>query len=1061
MEEDPFKPGEVYLYLVEWDDGNSTIKARALEEYLTLGDLRGGGLNEDYKKYYLGMKYMIYCEDANGNLVMHSFAVDYRAISWGFSDAFKKFEKGNPKPNDLKDDGDWNELKNHPGFNVPDGQIVQYQNKVDEMRTNHSQLAEIAFDQKIAPIVVNGIMKAFYEETVEKYLTPKCLAFSDIHGSVLSYTIGIRMMMELKGKNDDLITVCEGDVIGRKGNYYEGERERDGWNEGKFPDLTSTYIIHHVRKLVEAEGSKFIYLHGNHDYAIEYPTIMSYTTINYQLIFTHGMIHPQLLRELQDIEDGDEALIYPKSLVGVPEVKIFAFSKDSIARADPVQNKLFSNDDGKLLKILDERNERPEDDQWNEKVDSLKKLQTRDYLSNYFFIMANKLGYGSHQTVAERTLEEMNEALKMLYEFAVGALVNKIFNPIFTFGHDYSYEVWSYYAYLEKYEENKGKHKFPLNELLWLNDYDWGNVKGARFEKHLMARVFCVDGLHYINPSDYNENGPYAKINKYQGNLEGLKQAGPDEDVNEAHEEEEEEESSLSETAADANSNDNFIIIERELENNNKSVSFIRGMLHIYNDSRSALEYMHENYVIDHQLIGSETFKLIFVIKGEETNDIYELFFEIPEINDLNRNDIVNAITETLKEWFEGEKNQPSFFIFSPSIHTLECFQGVLRCMDTFSEAYFIAASSPLSGMKDEMENESIEKAKKIIAEYKLNDKDKYIELLDLEVEDSYKFKDDGWQFKQPVAIEINLSNVNILVSKHIRSLNEENVDGNVMEVDGAQITKYYYNLGKVAEKVNKLFENAPAIPMTKVSLINLIKKIFVKPFKAYELIFKPTEWQHIITLQSSLKKWRKMEPNNVITISTADVKWDQNSAIHNLADSLSKVLNNPDFSKVSEEALITFFPNGSNPLILTSDICEVYEGNEEQPLGEFIMAYDDKCEEMAKENFLLSRTYSLYGDRQKMLWKEVEQNNESSENSEPSDSTSDKSVSDDGDGNDDKEETPEPGEKGTAGGVVPSKKAIIISIILGAILIVVIVIIIIVTSRDEGFKPSMRQIKY
>lgn len=1102
MEANHFRPGTVYPYLVEWNDERSTFQVRKMDENLTLGDvrgLRGGDKDADYKNYYLGIKYMIYCEDVNKNLVIHSFAVDYRTIYWGFSEKFKEFKDAEAKPDDLQDDNGWDALKENPGFNIPtDNEKKHYQEIVEEKKTgdyNKQLLAEMAIDQKIAPEVAASIIECFDENRVGS--TTKILAFSDLHGSVLAYEIGVEMMEKLKKTNKDLITVCEGDAIGRKGRYYTGETEFESWNSGKFPELTSIYIIYHIRQLVEEENSNFIYLHGNHDYAIEYPTIMSYATNNYQLIFSHGMIEPQLLErdELQQItnegNDWTKSLIYPKSLVGCPGVSIFAFSQDSIARK--TKNNPFSSDhiDG-LPKILENEKDRPEN-AWNGKAAKLKKCQIRDYLSNYFFIMANRMGYGFGEVVPRRTIAEMNDALMKLNDFAVGKQVLTNFNPIFTFGHDYSYEVWSYYAYLNKTDDDE-LSKFPLDDTIWdpAHEYKWDTVKKARLAKHLMARVFCVDGLHYLEPFDYVINnytgweGPYTKIRKYEGDINNLQGSivpakeneNPDgnadgEENSEANTNEYEEEQSASEYSYNDSSSsysDDSVwepdFIERELKSvdGSKSVSFKRGVLCIYyqvvHDDKKKI--IRGDIVGIKKYYGVKAFKLIVVTKSDEINDIYEFFFNVNvDIDDGNREKVVNAITDALYGWLNNNNQSPLFFIFSPSINTLECFQGVLGCMDMFKDAYFITTSSPWSG--DSIDNNDYEKAQKLLPEIIPDDNEKYIELLDLNVENSYQYDQTSRLFKRPVAIKINLSNVDILVSKYVRSLNYKILNEKPI-FDEDAIRGYYYALDNIAQEINVKFNGAPAIPMTSESLINLIKYTFVRPHEDYILTFRPEKQEHIPTLQSSLNKYRKMKLSEPITISTADVKWYEDNAIANLSNSLSRVFHLlEDFDEKSFEdnnlnPILTPDGNANNPLILTSDYEEVLSNeinvtnniadnvnetkDEVKPLGDFIVTYDEERAKMFENNILLGRLYSLYSTSQHMGWEEEKQEEEDVSNNEM-------------------EQGEHPANDQAMGGVVTSKKkAIIISIILGAILIIVIVIVVIVASRNEGFKPRMRQIK-
>lgn len=1111
MEANPFRPGTVYPYLVEWNNERSTFQVRKMDENLTLGDvgkLEGGDKDADYKNYYLDIKYMIYCEDINGNLVIHSFAVDYRTIYWGFSKKFQEFKEAGAKPDDLQDDNDWDALKENPGFNIPtDEEKKHYRGIVEGKKTgdyNEQLLAEMAIDQKIAPEVAASIIECFDENRAGS--TPKILAFSDLHGSVLSYEIGVEMMEKLKKTNKGLITVCEGDAIGRKGKYYTGEREFDNWNSGKFPELTSIYIIYHIRQLVEEENSKFIYLHGNHDYAIEYPTIMSYTTNNYQLIFSHGMIEPQLLEpdELQEIpeveNDWTRALIYPKSLVGAPGVSIFAFSQESIARK--TKKNTFSSDHiTGLPKILENKKDRLENG-WDGKAEELGKLQTRDYLSNYFFIMANREGYGYGEVVPRRTIGEMNEALMKLNNFAVGTQVPDNFNPIFTFGHDYSYEVWSYYAYLNKTDDDK-LSKFPLDDTIWdpAHEYEWGTVKKARLAKHLMARVFCVDGLHYLDPFDYiidintGWEGPYTKISKYEDNIDNLQclivpakeNENPDgnadgEKNSEASNNEHEEKQSTSEDSYSESSSSysddsdwepDFIKRELNSVDGSKSVSFKRGVLCIY------YQVMHdsEEKIIMGDIVGIEkyygieAFKLIVVTKCGEINDIYEFFFNVNvDIDDGNRERVVNAITNVLREWLNRNKHCPLFFIFSPSIYTLECFQGVLGCMTMFKDAYFIATSSPWSG--DLIDNNNYEKAQKLLPEIIPDDNEKYIELLDLNVGNSYQYDQTSRLFKQPVAIKINLSNVDILVSKYVHSLNYKILkEKTLFDDDEGAMRGYYYALDNIAQEINAEFNGAPAIPMTSGSLINLIKHTFVRPHEDYILTFRPEKQEHILTLQSSLKDYRKMNLNEHITISTADVKWYGDNAIANLSNSLSRVfhlLGNFDEKSFEHDNLNPILTTDeNNPLILTSDYEEVLfkeikvtnniadnvneTKDEVKPLEDFIVTYDKERGKMFDDNNLLGRLYSLYSTSQHMGWKEDEQTKQEEEEKQEEVDVS----------NNEMEQGEHPANDQAMGGVVTSKKkAIIISIILGAILIIVIVIVVIVASRNEGFKPRMRQIK-
>lgn len=478
--------------------------------------------------------------------------------------------------------------------------------------------------------------------------------------------------------------------------------------------------------------------------------------------------------------------------------------------------------------------------------------------------------------------------------------------------------------------------------------------------------------------------------------------------------------------------------ITRTLRHDGKKALFIRYFLLLYYNNENKLDYVfkeiNDEYLTDNEYIGSTTFKLILICKNKHANDHYdilEIFFDIRGINFPFNYDDVEEMSAIMSSIFNNI--QPLFFIFSPSIYTLECYLGVLRCMEEFPKAYFIAISSPLSGEMIGTDlvayNNLRLKANNILETYNLDKKDKYIELLDLKVEESYTFN--RVNLTRPIAIKINLPNVDILLSKNINSLNP-NIIHSVNEADennkNVELTKYYYNLGGIANEVNEEFtNNTPVIPMTEGSLVNLIKFIFIEG-KEYNLTFQPGDQKQIETLQSSLShRNEEMDVDKSITISTANVIWNQNSAIYNLCSSLQSVLFNTDENSIFNY----FFSDDSNPLILTSvHYKESLEEETKEPLGEFIKNYDIEYEKIADKNFLLSRCYSLYSDRQ---WIDDEMQIAKEYNS---------------------------AELASGGSVPLKKKAVIISIILGAILIVVIVIVVVVTSRNEGFKPSMRQIK-
>lgn len=1062
MEAGTFSPGTVFPYLVEWNNVEGKIQVRQMDENLTLGKLtlKGGDKDADYKNYYLGMKYMIYCEDGDGNLVIHSFAVDYRTICWVLSGKLEEYKNllrtdEDKKSHVLKADM-WRKILADPGFNVPDGEKEGYEMKIAAIMSDQNAFdikAEINFDENLGGKIASCINDCF-DEYKAKDLTPKILAFSDVHGGVLSYAIGVKMMKKLKKTHKDLITVCEGDAIGRKGDYYAGKKIHGVWNAGKFPDLASIYIIYHVRQLVDADDSMFIYLHGNHDYAIEYPTVMSYTTKNYQLIFSHGMIEPQLLDELKaipmkadeyndDIDRNlDDELVYPSKFQYIPEVKLFAFGKKSIARK--TKNNLFGNENDdqnqpKITSIFSSDIERPTEG-WDEKVKKLTALQTRDYLTNYFFIPANIKKFGKGEVIPKGTLDQMNNALLALYKFAVGAIDKIEFNPIFTFGHDYNYEVWSYYAQLKI--KNGDLSKFPLNDELWKYDYNWETEKNARLKDHLMARVFCVDGNHYLDEEEYKGNGPYTKINKYIGkynDLEVDKRETTDDDTSVGSVSIEGEEEEVDEQSE----GDGFI--ERILKQDGKSVSFTRCLLAIYYADgvlQGEVSGIYDECHADDVCIDSTTFKLIVIYKDENSDEvaISEIFFQIfIDIDDGNRTEIVEKIAETLEQSYN--ELQPLFFIFSPSMHTLECFQGVLECAKKYPDAYCIATSSPLSvNIKKLDSSQNIDsyydRVSEIASAYNGGDI-KYIELFDPSQVKSYA----GHEIlTNPVAVMLNLPNVNILLSNSIYYLNRQVLKESRPTTGGAEIVAYHYDLNEIANAVNKDFPDAPEIPMTERSLVNLMKSIFDER-NEYDLSFRPERLDHITISQSSLKDEKRMAVNEPTVISTADVKWkdNNNNAIDNLYGSLFNVLVPPD---ELEDILKRFFDANSNPLILTSDpddgkLFQKYEGNS---LKEAIEFHDEHIN-ISTNNFMLSRLYSLYSDRQ---WIKEESSHETE--SEQVENAPVRNV---------------PTNDGAMGGVVTSKKkAIIISIILGAILIIVIVVVVIVTSHNEGFKPRMGKIK-
>ena len=478
-------------------------------------------------------------------------------------------------------------------------------------------------------------------------------------------------------------------------------------------------------------------------------------------------------------------------------------------------------------------------------------------------------------------------------------------------------------------------------------------------------------------------------------------------------------------------------IITRTLSRNGKETLFTRYILSLYYNNEGKLDHeyqeINDEYLTDQRSIGSTTFKLIIIYKMEDNNvNILELFFDIQVNHEFS--EVVEKITKALIKLCENF--QPLFFIFSPSIYTLDCYLGVLKCMDKLPDTYFIAMSSPLSGRIDEEDEKINEKVKKILDYYKLNEKDKYIELLDLEVEKSYS--NNRTNFFKPIVVQIHLPNVDILLSKHIHSLNKDILREIEMKLEdwNGTLTNYYYVFARVADAVNKNFSNdTPEIPMTRRSFANLIKSLFFD--KHYLLTFKPETDQDIHALQSSLKDGveMSMKKGDSITISTANIKLDgkEDNAIKNLYNSLRSVL----FIMDENSKIGQFFPDKSNPLILTSDYFISQGEDIGKSLKKFIEAYDNECKEMPDNDFFLSRRYSLYSDRQRMRRKmshEIDGN----------------LIASKGDAAD-----------SATGGAVPlKKKAIIISIILGAILIVVIVIVVIVTSRDEGFKPSMRQIK-
>ena len=380
--------------------------------------IRGGSL---YQKYIESKKYIFYCGDV---LEMYCFAVDLKGICYKNKD----IAVGSPKyPITSENEVDGiGAIINHPGIPTDD---AKYKATVTKFNTPESR-TDIAKDEAIATLVVSVISR--YIPSNSKYL-----AMSDVHGNVAAFMIGYLF-------RDRVEVINIGDCVNKKANYYgkyNYDKLHDGpkWNYGYFSDLESCYISSIISQ------SNIINIHGNHDFNIDYPSLLLIVEPKYQLWFSHGIINPAYYDALEEVTDGNKHFFYIK--------------KDSeLYKKLPLQDHYAKRYDA-------------EDEVFDVTPSLRMDLTTKFYIASFA-----KTG----RKVSQVAVSDVQSAMEKLVKDRCS-----YYNPIFTFGHDFRYEILGY--------EIQKHNMVPI--LGTFGKYDDISYRSSG---SFGSRIFGVDGVQDI-----------------------------------------------------------------------------------------------------------------------------------------------------------------------------------------------------------------------------------------------------------------------------------------------------------------------------------------------------------------------------------------------------------------------------------------------------------------------------------------------------------------------------------------------------------------------------------
>lgn len=466
----------VHFYNVDVVD--DALKVTEVGDPFRVG-MVGGDATANYKRYIEGKKYMMYC-DVAGDLVIHSFSVNIRGISPIIGAKCSNVNPRYPIDGEAPVDG-IEAIVDNPGFpkrNALKGNVDAFYMSIirnpfkDKNGIRHDALnnpktrAYIAMDEFVADEVVRVI-----EEYMRAHvINPSYIAMSDTHGNVAAFMIGYHFASYIQ-------VIDIGDCVNKKANYYVGEDTHGAWDLGYYSDLDSCYISSIIYQTSMKKLRKLIHLHGNHDYNINYPTLLLIIKPKYQLWFSHGLINPERI--------GEIAEVIPTTEIGHPDyerVVTYDVTPDMhlLYLQDDVRSKFIKQDrfknrydmgDKTMVNYGDERT-------WR----YYHTLSLRGDLTYSFFHPAFRRGdisknFSSLPADVEASMENM------IRRYLHGGT----FNPIFTFGHDMNYEIMHYAI----------DDAVPaMTQPIYIN-YD-KMVENRRDNSLLKSRVFGVDGAQRV-----------------------------------------------------------------------------------------------------------------------------------------------------------------------------------------------------------------------------------------------------------------------------------------------------------------------------------------------------------------------------------------------------------------------------------------------------------------------------------------------------------------------------------------------------------------------------------
>lgn len=486
-----------------------------------------------------GKKYLFYTEDPNHRLHIHILCVDlgsfyadicdylerkyktfdYYADPAGLISAYiNKTYKKNPNENAQSSnafilyDMNFIDIKSFPErlsekiIRPPDG------TDIEETKFKPVLSGKITFEMAFAVAAAEAATRvlAIIKNNNEKV---KYLSFSDTHGDIAAFLMPFLVARDIL-YDERFTEICPdkslriipiGDYINQKMDYFTGKWADKYSPEFKFRD---ELINEFIEKFKDFFGSdKFIPLLGNHDIDMYKKRNFRAVVVapRYQLLFQHAITSDYFERRYIERMNSD--------VVANGDHRIVLYQL-----TDNIEESINNNND--------------------------------DYPDLYgFFTMRgfSRATKSRNDNFEGPGLVDAATSLRRIIEDAITKSgISSVLNPIFTFGHDFTY-IFLPYMVGNKIQENENNErrydegiKFPMNDNTYRYDYVRQNIElnttGDLFNMRLLqlsciSRVFNADGniVHLYSAqrwknknmpndiSDMSEDGDGDEINEITG----------------------------------------------------------------------------------------------------------------------------------------------------------------------------------------------------------------------------------------------------------------------------------------------------------------------------------------------------------------------------------------------------------------------------------------------------------------------------------------------------------------------------------------------------------------